>query len=87
MKKVFGLLTVLFLTASLAGCSDDPDPEEKKDENPPVEQENYNMDMKNGNMSPGSMRHGRYPQEQDGDMDQETERRKEEMMKKDMKKD
>ncbi|WP_338778831.1 hypothetical protein [Metabacillus sp. FJAT-52054] len=87
MKKVFGLLTGLILAMGLAGCSDDPDPEEKKDENPPVEQENYNMELKNGNMAPGNMRHGHDPQKLDGRMDNKTERQKEDMMKKDMKKD
>ncbi|MTH53967.1 hypothetical protein GKZ89_11170 [Bacillus mangrovi] len=83
MKKKWTLLTGLILTAGLTGCADDPDREEEN-ENPPVEQENYDMEMKDGNMSPDDMRNGRYPSEQDGEMDRETERQKEEKMKKEM---
>ncbi|AZB40864.1 hypothetical protein CEF21_00055 [Bacillus sp. FJAT-42376] len=79
VKKVYGLLIGFTLTAVLAGCADDPDPEEKKDENPPVEQESYNMELRDGNMVPGGMEHGRYPDE----MNRQKERQKEKQIKKD----
>ncbi|MGD7007068.1 hypothetical protein [Metabacillus sp. 84] len=83
MKKIAGLLSGLVLTAGLAtGCADDPDPEEKMEENPPVEQENYNMEPEN--MDPEEIRNGNRPDEQDADLNKDTERQQEKKMKRDM---